>query len=154
MDTTGIDPHERGSGPDTYAEPGTKGRRTTYYYAVDHRRSGQSATIEFTRELIYPVDESGEKFEKHHIGKILSVEGSLLGFGNEVKFNYTDTTGGLDPSTGKPFIDKRTDVSDVGFSTDGGTRIVTQTRPDESRTLILLTSELIDATGRPIKDAP
>lgn len=115
-------------------------------------KSGQTTSIEIVRDFIYPVDETGEKFEKHQIGHVMQVGGNSLGFGNDVYFNYTDTTGELDPANGKPIINTRANLSDLGFSNDGGTRIVTQTRPDGTKTLLLLTSQLIDATGRPIRD--
>jgi hypothetical protein len=117
-------------------------------------RSGQSGTIEITRELITPVDDSGQAFETHQLGHVLQVQGDALGFGHEVDLKYTDTTGEVDPTTGKANINKRTDMSDSGFTSDGGTRLVVQTRPDGSRTLLLINSIIIDATGRPVHGEP
>ena len=81
-----------------------------------------------------------------------SSQTDALGFGHEVALNYTDTTGDVDASTGKANINKRTDMTDSGFASDGGTRLVVLTRADGSRTLLLVTSTLIDATGRPVSD--
>lgn len=115
-------------------------------------RNGQNATVEIIREVIYPTDDTGKNFETRNVGKVLNLQGSLLGFGHEVATTFTDTTGGLDPSTGKAAFDKRTDMADTGFSSDGGSRFIVQTRPDGSRTVLLLNSTMIDATGRPIHD--
>lgn len=115
-------------------------------------RSGQNGTIEIVRELITPVGESGQEFETHNLGHVMQIRGDALGFGHEVALNYTDTTGDVDASTGKANINKRTDMTDSGFASDGGARLVVQTRADGSRTLLLVTSTLIDATGRPMSD--
>lgn len=115
-------------------------------------RSGQNGTIEIIRELITPVGESGQEFETHNLGHVMQIRGDALGFGHEVALNYTDTTGDVDAATGKANINKRIDMTDSGFSSDGGTRLVVQTRPDGSRSLVFVTSTMIDATGRPMYD--
>ncbi len=115
-------------------------------------RIGQDATIENIREFITPVGESGQQFETHNLGQVMLIRGDALGFGHQVALNYTDTTGDLDAATGKPNINKRTDITDSGYTSDGGTRLVVQTRADGSRALLLVTSTMIDATGRPLHD--
>ena len=112
-------------------------------------RMGQEGKIEMVEEFIYPKDDSGETMESRDVGKVLRVKGSQLGFGHEVAISYTDTT--VDSSTGKPIFDVRTDMSDEGFTNDNGSRFVVQTRPDGSKTVVLLKSTIIDATGRPIR---
>ena len=115
-------------------------------------RNGQSATIEIVRELITPTGESEQEFETHHLGHVLQVKGDALGFGHEIALNYTNTTGEADATTGKANINKRTDITNSSFTADGGTRLVVQTRPDGSRTLLFVTSTTIDATGQPVRD--
>ncbi|MEO5716198.1 MAG: hypothetical protein ABIT37_22145 [Luteolibacter sp.] len=112
--------------------------------------NGQAGTIEITREVIYPTDDSGDHFETRNVGQVVTVRSNFLGFGHGLRMSFTDTTGGLDPATGKAAFNKRTDMADTGFSSDGGSRFIVQTRPDGSRTVMLLNSTLIDATGRPI----
>ena len=112
--------------------------------------NGQSAALEITREFITPTDETETTFETHNIGKVMHIQGSALGFGHDLAFDYIDTTGSIDTATMKPVIQKRTELKDSGFSSDGGTRIIVQTRPDGSRAILLLTSTLIDATGLPL----
>ena len=113
-------------------------------------RNGQDAAIEITREFTYPADESGEKFEKRNVGKALLMRGDLLGFGQEVDLQFTDTTGGIDSSTGKAAFEKRTEIADKSFTGDGATKLLVQTRPDGSQTVLLYKSQTIDATGRPV----
>jgi hypothetical protein len=117
-------------------------------------RSGQSAAIEITRELIVPTDDAATTFETHNIGHVMHLQGSALGFGHDLALDYTNTTGDLDPATLKPVIRKQTEVKDAGFSSNGGTRFVVQTRPDGSRAIVLVTSTWIDATGRPLDWPP
>jgi len=116
-------------------------------------RGGQSGTIELIREWTAPNDDSGETLETHNVGQVMQLQGSPLGFGHDLAYNFTDTTAEVDPETGKPDFIKRIDVKDKGFSGDNGTRFVVQTRPDGSRAVVLVTSSLIDATGRPIHGA-
>lgn len=112
-------------------------------------KMGQGTAIEIINEVNYPTDDSGETLATRDVGKVMKVKGGMLGFGQEVSLNYTDTT--VDSSTGKPVFDVRTDMSDEGFSSDGGSRFVVQTRPDGSKTVVLLKSTVIDATGRPLR---
>jgi hypothetical protein len=114
-------------------------------------RSGQSAAIEMTRKLIVPTDETETAFETHNLGHVMHLQGSALGFGHDLALDYTNTTGDIDPATTKPVIRKQTEVKDAGFSSNGGTRFVVQTRPDGSRAIVLVTSTWIDTTGRPLE---
>ena len=116
-------------------------------------RGGQSSTVELVSELIVPKDDTGEAFETHNVGQVMKLQGSPLGFGHDLAFNFTDTTAEVDSGTGNPNINMRVDVKDAGFSSDNGTRFVVQTRPDGSKSIVLVTSSLIDATGRPVYGA-
>ncbi len=114
-------------------------------------RSGQDMTIEIGGELIAEKEGTPGVFETHDTGHLLKIHGDSLGFGHDLAVHYTHTTGELDPQTRRPVIDRRTDISDAGFSGDQNTRISVQTRSDGSKTLFLITAEMIDATGMPIR---
>jgi len=114
-------------------------------------RNGQEGKIEIIRELTSPAGGTSEEIEQHDVGIVMKTTGSRMGFGQEVNLNFTNTTGELDAATGKALIGRQT-IANSGFSKDGGTRYIRQTRPDGKQTLLLVTSEIIDATGRPIRD--
>ncbi len=114
-------------------------------------RNGQSADIEMVREVVYPTDDPNNGFESRNVGKVLQMQGNLIAFGQEMDLKFTDTTGGIDPSTGKATFDKRTDLVDKSYTDDGGSKLVVQTRPDGSRTLLLFRAQTIDAAGQPIR---
>jgi hypothetical protein len=115
-------------------------------------RNAESATIEITRELIVPTDDAATTFETYNVGHVMNLKGSALGFGRDVAFDYSVTAvDNIDPATLKPVIEKQIDVKDAGFSRNGGTRFVVQTRPDGARVIVLVTSSWIDATGRPLE---
>lgn len=114
-------------------------------------KSGQEATIEIGGQLIAPKDGVDGTFETHQTGHVVKIHGDTLGFGHDLSVQYTDTTGEIDSKTMKPVINRRTDISDAGFSGDHNTRISIQTRPDGSKTLFLITSEMIDNTGMAIR---
>ncbi|RYD73411.1 MAG: hypothetical protein EOP84_21575 [Verrucomicrobiaceae bacterium] len=114
-------------------------------------KSGREAEIVVGTELIWEKDGVPGEFEKQLLGHVVKVHGEALGFGHDVSFQYTNTTGDIDPVTKKPVINRRTDISNTGFSGDQTTRVSVQTRPDGSRVLFLLDSEMIDVTGRPIR---
>ena len=130
----------------------TQGTELTTLPSITSRK-GQSGTVEIIREWIVPKDDSGEAFETHDVGQVMHIQGSALGFGHDIAFDYTDTTAEVDPETGKPDFNKRIDVKDSGFSSDNGTRFVVHARPDGSKSVVLVTSTMIDATGRPIHGA-
>ncbi len=130
----------------------TQGTELTTLPSITSKK-GQSATVEIIREWIVPKDDSGEAFETHDVGQVMHIQGSALGFGHDIAFDYTDSTAEVDPETGKPSFAKRIDVKDSGFSSDNGTRFVVQTRPDGSKSVVLVTSTMIDATGRAVRDA-
>ncbi|GAA5130959.1 hypothetical protein GCM10023212_41590 [Luteolibacter yonseiensis] len=113
-------------------------------------KDGQSVDIKLTKLLVTPANEEAAALEPKYVGTVLQVKGGALGFGHDVAFNFTNTTGELDSSGKKTIVRKRSDVSDSGYTDDHGTRVAVQTRPDGSRVMILLTTTMIDATGRPV----
>lgn len=117
-------------------------------------RNGESATIEMIREFIVPTDDSGKNFETYNLGQVMKLDGSLLGLGQKMEMDYTDTDGGLNAETGKAEITVKADIKETSFIGDGSTKLYVQTRPDGSRRVMMATSTRIDATGRPVKDNP
>lgn len=115
--------------------------------------NGQAATIEIIREIIYPTNDSADAFETRNVGQVMTIQGGQLGFGQEMNFTYNDTTfDGFDPADSKtPLFNERVNVSNTGFASDGGTRFSVQTRPDGSKTLVMMTTQQIDPTGRPLR---
>lgn len=113
-------------------------------------RNGQAATIALSPNVFYPSNEPGKEPERSNVGKVLALEGNFLGFGHDVDVRFSDTSIGMDPSTGKATLDKRTEMTDRTYSSDGGTKLVVQTRPDGSRTVLVFKSATSDASGRPI----
>lgn len=113
--------------------------------------NGRGEMVKITPDPLSPADDNTDPFEKHDIGVVLKVKGSRLAFGQELDFNFTNTTGELDSATGQAFINKRTNLANNGFSQNGRTRFMRQTRADGSQTLLFVTSQVIDATGRPIR---
>jgi hypothetical protein len=115
--------------------------------------NGQAGTVEMIREVIYPTTDAGDQFETRNVGQVLTFQGSQLGFGQKLKFTYSDTTWeGYDPANSKiPIFDERVNVTNEGFSSDGSTRFSVQTRADGSQTLVLMTTQQINAAGLPIR---
>lgn len=115
-------------------------------------RNGETATIEIIRDLIVPTDDSGEHFETHQIGHVMKLGGSLLGLGQRLDMDYTDTEGGFDPVTGRAQINTRAEIKEATYIGDGSTKLQVQTRADGSRRVVLTTGTRIDATGKPVRD--
>ncbi|WP_367870209.1 hypothetical protein [Luteolibacter sp. Populi] len=115
-------------------------------------RSGEATTIEMIRELIVPTDEAGPNFETHNLGRVIKLSPEPLGLGQQAQLNYSNTTGGLDPVSLRAAVEKQ-EIDGSGFIREGGTRVAIETRPDGSRTVVLTTPTLIDATGMPLREA-
>lgn len=113
-------------------------------------KNGEPGTIELVREYTLPKNNNESEFETHLVGKVMHLEGSALGFGQETAFNFTDTT--VDDTTKDITFETQTAVSDNGFTSDQGTRFVVQERPDGTKAVVLVTSTLIDPTGHPIHE--
>lgn len=116
-------------------------------------RDGQAAKVEIVREYIFPVPGSENEFNSEDVGVKLDVTPVVLGFGQklEVGFNVTDVE--MDPTSNEFKIVNRASIADNSFSRDSSTRLHVETRPDGSRVLLLVTSTLVDATGRPVRPA-
>lgn len=115
-------------------------------------RSGERNNVEILSEWVYPEADSREKFASRDVGWILELQSSPLGFGHQLTFNCTQTTAKADPSTGMPTFDQRIDVTESGFASDAGTRFAVQPHPDGSKSVVLVTARLIDATGQPVHE--
>ena len=115
--------------------------------------NGYVASIEMNQGISATTDGSGVSSDEHNTNKVMHITGNSLGFGQEATVDYTDTIGALDESGKKLVLNKRTDLADSGYSSDGGSRLVVQTRADGPKTLLIVTGQLIDATGRPVHDA-
>lgn len=76
-------------------------------------------------------------------GETLRFQPGLLGMGVQVKAKLTQKAGGSRPEA----------ILMDGQASDGGTRIASATRPDGSRVVLAVTPTIIDATGRPVKQA-
>lgn len=113
-------------------------------------RSGQQAKAEFVREWITPVEGTEDRFETLQIGKVLQITPVPLGFGHRIDLKFTDTTGDVDAESGEAHVDIHTNIENTSFTSDSQARLHVQTRPDGTRTLVLVTPTLIDATGRPV----
>ncbi len=110
--------------------------------------SGQPSTIEIVRDLNWQ-ETSGEN-KSQPVGVTLAIEGNFLGFGQEMDFHYSDTSGTVDGLTGTPDIKTNADIADTSFVSKGGTIFRVENRPDGSKRILLLKSTQIDATGRPV----
>jgi hypothetical protein len=112
-------------------------------------RNGEEATIEIIRELIMPKADNENEFETHNIGKTLLIEPQLVGLGTRMELNFRDVEANLDQDSGDVSVRNRTEIDGIEYAIDAFTRLSIQTRPDGSRTLVLLTSSRLDATGSP-----
>lgn len=114
--------------------------------------NGHKTTFDQTREVIWATDDSGHNFDKREVGKTLELKAAFLGFGREIEVKYQDTTFEFDKETMKlPTFTDRAKMNSTSFNTDGQTRFIKQTRPDGTETLLLITSQIIDSTGRPVR---
>jgi len=97
------------------------------------------------RETAYPPLSSrhNERGQFEFQGETLRLQPKLLGLGVQVDAALTPKTRGARPGT----------IAMEGQSPDGGTRVATITRADGSRAILALTTTIIDATGRSVKQA-
>ncbi len=116
-------------------------------------RSGQVANIDIVRELVVPADASGQSFETHDTGVKLGITSTGIGFGQQLDMNLSIVTGDIDPATGRAKINVDASIEEsAAWSPDTGARSFVQTHPDGSRTVVLVTTTRVDATGRPMKE--
>jgi hypothetical protein len=115
-------------------------------------RSGQQATIEIINEVIAPDANAPNEMKTHNVGVVIDTRLAPLGFGHQVDLNFTDTTGGVNSKTGFAEISEHAAITNKGYTGDTGTQVQVQTHPDGSRTLLLITPTLLDATGKPARE--
>ncbi len=111
--------------------------------------NGRAAKIEIIRELVWK-NRSG-KFEMQAVGKVFDATDGLLGFGHQIDFHYSDTSGEIDPATGRPAITTHSDISGTSFVSKNSTIFRVQHRPDGSKQILLVKSVRIEGTGRPVR---
>ena len=116
-------------------------------------RDGQAAKVEIVREYIFPVPGSENEFNSEDVGVVLDVMPVVLGFGQKLDVGFNVTEVEMDPRSNEFKIVNRASITDHSFSRDSATRLHVETRPDGSRVLLLVTSTLVDATGRPVRPA-
>lgn len=115
-------------------------------------KSGSAATIEIVRDFPAAKDlKAGEK--PVLVGKVACVEANSVGRKFDVKFDYSDTSGGINPATQKAEIEQHAKFEERGFFSDGKSKVFTQVHEDGSKTLLLVQADLINATGRLVRDA-
>ena len=51
----------------------------------------------------------------------------------------------------KPLINEPMEIKDAGFSKDGGARLKVLTHEDGTTTILVVTSQVIDAAGEPFR---
>jgi len=113
--------------------------------------NGQTSTVGLSRELVVPVNGSSTEFEKHRIGTVFDIQTDALGFGCDVNVDYTHKTADLNPDSGNPTINEPTHITDAGFSKDGRARLKVLTREDGTKTILVVTSQLIDQAGQTLR---
>lgn len=112
----------------------------------------QDAKIEIIRELITKSEDPAGGFETHPVGVVLDSNLYPFGLGHQVKSDLSITSGRVDPATGRAVIEQQAGIACESFSTDAGTIVSVQTHPDGSRTVLMISPLLIDATGKPARE--
>lgn len=112
----------------------------------------QDAKIEIVRELITQSDDPAGGFETHPVGVVLDSNLYPFDLGHQVKSDLSITSGQVDPANGRAVIEQQADIGCESFSTDAGTIVKVQTHPDGSRTVLMISPLLIDASGKPARE--
>jgi hypothetical protein len=114
-------------------------------------RTGQDAKIEIIREVIFPPRTPDQGYRIDNAGVVVDLRPVPYGFGHHVDLNFSEKVIVADGPESDPFqIVERTAISDSSFSGDGNSSMHVQTHPDGSRSVVVVTPTLIDATGRPL----
>lgn len=106
-------------------------------------KSGYPATVELGPNPSGPAFSELDPTVTH----LLHVRGNALGFGHDVEFDYSETSPSQEPDA----VNLRISVKDSGFANDKGSRLVIQDRGDGTKSVVFVTSTLIDNTGRPLR---
>ncbi len=114
-------------------------------------RDGELTKVDLTRDFIIPPLGSTDEYELHKVGLLLEATPSSLGFGHQVEMDFSVTNGDIDPESGSAVIREEAAIADTSYTRDGASRLHVQTHPDGTRTVMLVTPTLIDATGRPVR---
>lgn len=115
-------------------------------------RAGQNATIEMIHEVIYPDPHEIGSFYARNVGVTLSVKPEFIGFGQHTDLDYLDIAAEPPAADGSVQFNELAHINGKNYATDGGAHLMTESHPDGSTTVLLITSEKIDATGRPVRD--
>jgi hypothetical protein len=113
-------------------------------------RPGEDAKIEIIREVIFPPRTPDEGYRTDNTGIVVDLRPSPYGFGHHVDLNFSEKVVAEGPESDPIQIVERTAISDSSFSGDGNSSMHVQTHPDGSRSVVLVTPTLIDATGQPL----
>ena len=113
-------------------------------------RTGENAKVEVIREMLVPSPTEPEGFETQAAGVVVDIRPAPYGFGHHVDLSYSERTAEGESGTATAKVNERTAIADSSFSSDGNARVHVQTHPDGSRSVVLVTPTLIDATGRPV----
>ena len=107
------------------------------------------ARIEMIREVAVPRQADVSQSDLQMVGKVVDVNGSAFGFGQQFGLSYTDTE--LDEATGDDVVWEKTRIDLGGFAEDGQTRTSFQKLPNGRVVMLLATGQLVDATGVPLR---
>ncbi len=116
-------------------------------------RGGEEATIEVVREIIEPVPGTPNEFEEHKVGVVYRATPHVLAFGHTLDMDLSVTGGDFDPTSMRFVVEEEVRIEGRGYAADGSSRLQVQTHPDGSRTLLVVSPVLVDATGRPVNRA-
>ncbi|WP_341405052.1 hypothetical protein [Luteolibacter soli] len=113
-------------------------------------RVGEDAKVEIIHEILVPSPTAPGGFETQPSGLIVDFRAAPYGFGHHVDLNYSERIAEGESGTATAKVTERTAIADSSFSSDGNAQMHIQTHPDGTRSVVLVTPTLIDATGRPL----
>lgn len=115
-------------------------------------RIGEGTTIEIVNDFPAAKDlKAGEKSVV--VGRVARLKANLVGRKFDVKLDYSDTNGSISPTTQKAVVGQHAKFEEREFFSDGESKVFAQTRADGSKTLLLVQADLIDATGRLVRES-
>jgi hypothetical protein len=108
-------------------------------------KHGQEAKMEIVREV--SIESAEGQAEQIMVGKVMDLNAKAVGFGQSINATFIDT----DVDESGAGVRELANLGTDGFSDDGATRISVQEMPDGSKVILMVTGELIDPTGLPIR---